>query len=219
MEKLFKEWRLLVRQDSDHFVEDGIICKEKWLKSNKKILFILKETNDYKGSISELIKIAVISRPKSGLWQRPTFHNIGRWAYGLLHIMDKEVKYKDADKFRKEALLSCAFMNIKKTTGGSTATKSVDEHAKKYSNFIRREIELIEPDIIIFGGTYDIMKKYVFLEMENVSPRVYKYKEYICIDANHPAYFKMKREDMYAQVVSSYRNYAMSMNLTKIDYH
>jgi len=208
LEELFKEWKLSVLEESDHFVEDGIVCEEKWLKSKQKILFILKETNGYKGSISELINTAVRTRPKSGLWKRPTFHNIGRWIYGLLKAKEQDIIYSEAHKFRKESLLSCAFMNIKKTTGGRTATESVKENAKKYSKFIRRQIELLDPDIIVFGGTYEIMKKYVFIEMENVSPRVYKYEKYICISANHPACTK-KRIDMYNQVVISYKNYLL----------
>ena len=41
MDELFKEWKPLVLFDSDHFVEDGIICHETWNSVNRKILFIL----------------------------------------------------------------------------------------------------------------------------------------------------------------------------------
>jgi hypothetical protein len=202
MEDLFNEWKALVLEESDHFVEDGIICQENWDSANRKILFILKETNDYKGSISRLINDAVTVRPKSKLWLRPTFHNIGRWAYGLLNQTDSVAPYKAANKERKNTLLSCAFINVKKTSGGRTAGKAVEESAIKYASFLRRQIEIISPDIIVFGGTYQIMKNHVLPEMGKVSYRVHKYKGMICINANHPACTK-KRNYIYDQVVGS----------------
>jgi hypothetical protein len=206
MDELFKEWRPLVLADSDHFVEDGIICHETWNSVNRRILFILKETNDYEGNISKLINDAVRVRPKSKLWLRPTFHNIGRWAYGLLNFPEDVNSYKEANKERKKSLLSCSFINIKKTSGTRTAGKGVELNAIKYASFLRRQIEILSPDIIVFGGTFQTMKDHVLPEMQKKSHRVHKFNNIICINANHPACTK-KRILMYDQVVSNYANY------------
>jgi len=206
MEKLFNEWRELLSSKSDHFVEDGIIYPEKWAVVNTKVLFILKETNNYKGDIAELIRNAVLTRPKSKLWNRPTFHNIGRWAYGLINMSGDIVEYKDAHKNRKYSLLSCAFINIKKTTGGKVATKAVEENAKEYSSLLKSQIDIINPDIIVFGGTYKIIKDHVLPELEKKSFRVHMYKKFVCINANHPACTK-KRKEVYDQVVVNYSKY------------
>ncbi|KAF3984322.1 MAG: hypothetical protein HFP81_02695 [Methylococcales symbiont of Hymedesmia sp. n. MRB-2018] len=110
MEELFEKWEQEIA--SDHFVKDGIISNKHWEVSSKKILFILKETNNYKGNIAKLIEISV--RKKTRLWARPTFHNVGRWAYGLLHYNGEKPSYKLAHKNRKDSLLSCSFINLKK---------------------------------------------------------------------------------------------------------
>jgi len=210
MDILFKEWKEQINED--HFVEDGIICPEVWDKSERKILFILKETNDYKGNIAKLIAHAIKVKPKSSLWARPTFHNIGRWSYGLLNYKDEIPPYRIAHKNRKTSLLSCSFINIKKTTGGRTATKEVEEHAEKYAPYLRRQILLLNPDIVVLGGTYDIVKAHVFPELTKVSHRVHKFGNLIFINAYHPAY-TLKRTRMYEQVVGNFDSFVKCQDL------
>lgn len=204
MSILFEEWKALIFSTSDHFVEDGVISNEHWVLAGKRVLFILKETNDYQGNIANLIRAAATSRPQSKLWDRPTFHNLGRWAYGLLNT---EASYKEADAAKKQALLPCAFINIKKTSGGRVATTAVEANARMYATFLRRQIAIISPDIIIFGGTYKMIKDHVLPELKKVGPRVHKHGEkVICINANHPACTK-RRTEMYDQVVGSYQRF------------
>lgn len=203
MEGLFAEWRPYVMKEADHFVEDGFICPEKWKAASQKILFILKETNDHKGSITKLINEVCTSGRKSGMWASPTFHNIGRWAYGLLNYPDSIGSYKLANSKRKSSIQYCSFINLKKTTGGRTATSEVEKNAEKYSNFLRKQIEIISPDIIVFGGTYNMVKTHVLPELVRVSTRIHTYRDIICINAFHPACTK-KRSFMYDQVLLNY---------------
>ena len=44
LKKLFSQWE---KEVDAKFVPDGIINLKKWEKANKKILVILKETNDF----------------------------------------------------------------------------------------------------------------------------------------------------------------------------
>ena len=210
MESLFKEWeKKVIGTDGDHFVKDGVICKNGWKEAKTKVLFILKETNDYEGSISELINKAVTIRPKSKLWARPTFHNIGRWAYGLMNYPESINDYRNAHKSRKDALLSCSFINLKKTTGGRSVSKEkLEYHAEKYKNELRKQIEIIAPDIIVFGGTFKTVRDQVLEkgELKHVAHRIHEFDGITCINANHPACTK-KRTDMYDQVVQSYHKY------------
>jgi hypothetical protein len=206
MNNLLKEWKDFILLESDHFVEDGVISHEHWESTPHKILFILKETNGYEGNITPLINKAITLNPKSKLWARPTFHNIGRWAYGLQNLPESVENYNQAHKSRKSSLLSCAFINIKKTSGERTAGKEVEYHATKYASLIRKQIDILSPKIIVFGGTYQIMKNHVMPEMAKISPRIHQYKDTICINANHPA-CTLKRTTIYDQVVLNYSNY------------
>lgn len=214
MNNLFSEWKKVYELDgADHFVEDGIVSIEYWEKSKIRVLFILKETNNFKGNINELIESTVnkTRKKRSKLWQRPTFHNIGRWTYGLINSNNRIEPYETSHDKRKKALLSCAFINIKKTAGEKSSQKKIiDENAKKYNTFIKKQIDIIEPDIIVFSGTYKTIKSYVLPELVKVSYRVHTYKNIICINAFHPACTKARKE-MYDLVVSNYYDYKKSL--------
>lgn len=208
MDKLFTEWKGEISKQSGHFVEDGIISPEHWNASKRKVLFVLKETNGHVKSISETILKASTSKT-SKLWVRPTFNNVGRWTHGLINTFDVLEPYENSNRHRRSAIRSCAFINIKKTAGKRTATHAVEQHAIDYAPFIRRQISIISPDIVVFGGTYKIMKIHVLADLIKVSHRVHRFGDVICINANHPACTK-SRKDMYQQVVGNYRQYLAS---------
>lgn len=62
-----------------------------------------------------------------------------------------EYTYSDFNEIKKQI----AFMNINKR-GGSSSTdfKELNKYAEKYNEFIKREIEIINPDYIICCGSY-----------------------------------------------------------------
>ena len=62
-----------------------------------------------------------------------------------------EYTYSDFNEIKKQI----AFMNINKR-GGSSSTdfKELNKYAEKYKEFIKREIEIINPDYIICCGSY-----------------------------------------------------------------
>jgi hypothetical protein len=160
---LFSRWRASSPDFQDHFVEDGIVDPARWLQAGTQILFVLRETNGYRGNIAALIHKACTTHPSSKLWDRPTFHNVGRWAHGLVHAAEASFPtFEDAHKNRKTALLACAFINLKKTTGGARATNAVEHAAARDAIFLREQIELIDPRIVVCGGTYRAIKQHVY---------------------------------------------------------
>lgn len=204
---LFYRWRASSTDFQGHFVEDGIIDPAKWVEAGAQILFILRETNGYRGSMAELIHKACTTHPSSALWDRPTFHNVGRWAHGLLHAKDANSPSFDvAHKNRKTALLACAFINLKKTEGGARATKAVEHAAARDAIFLREQIELINPQIVVCGGTYKAIKQHLYPGIRKVGPRVHESDGRLFINANHPSYLK-KTTEMYDDVVGSYQRY------------
>ena len=62
-----------------------------------------------------------------------------------------EYTYSDFNEIKKQI----AFMNINKRDGSSsTDFKELNKYAEKYKEFIKREIEIINPDYIICCGSY-----------------------------------------------------------------
>jgi hypothetical protein len=204
---LFSRWRASSAEFHDHFVEDGIIDPDKWVEASTRILFILRETNGYRKSMAALIHKACTTHPSSGLWDRPTFHNVGRWAYGLLHASDATLpSFETAHENRKTALLACAFINLKKTSGGARATQAVEHATARDAKFLREQIELINPRIVVCGGTYKTIKHHLYPAIQKVGSRVHEVDGRLFINANHPSYLK-KTTEMYDDVVGSYHRY------------
>lgn len=132
----------------------------------------LKEPNGYKGeygALNDLLRKAAEPNSNSKMWNRPTFHNVGRWTHGLPNYSDQVPAYDEANRACKTAVLACAYINIKKSSGGARATKKVEDHAAKYAEFLKRQVSIIDPDIVVCGGTYAMLKKHVYPSMSRVS--------------------------------------------------
>lgn len=213
---LFSRWRASNTDYQDHFVEDGIIDPAKWIQAGTQILFVLRETNGYRSSMAALIHKACTTHPSSKLWDRPTFHNVGRWAHGILNSTEKSsTSFDVAHKNRKTALLACAFMNLKKTTGGARATLAVEHATLRDAIFLREQIELINPQIVVCGGTYRAIKQHLYPAIRRVAPRMHEVGGRLFINANHPSYLK-KTAEMYDDVVGSYQRYLAASKETTV---
>lgn len=196
--------------DSDlYFNRDGIISNEHWMDANVKILFVLKETNKAKQNLTTAIQIALRSE-KSGWWKGKVLRRVGRWAYGLAKYTGEVPSFENAKACGKEATWGVAYINMRKTAGGArTEAKSFDIHVKKYAPYIRRQIELIKPDIVVLGGTFRYLKRHVFPEMRHICTRIHKQGDMIFINAFHPAAV-VDACHIYNQVLSSYHNYKIN---------
>ena len=204
-DELLDTWRNNFPEDW-HFNEDGVISNEDWNNSNIKVLFVLKETNRANQNIVDAINRALVTK-ESGWWKGKVLRRVGHWAYGLLNYEDEAPSLKDAKTNYKNFIKNIAYINMKKASGGSsTKTKPFNSHVEEFAPFIRRQIELIKPDIIVLGGTYKQIKKYVFPELEKVSERIHKHNDMIFINAFHPAARK-ESSMLYYQVIDSFHKY------------
>lgn len=133
----------------ERICRDGILNEEEWKKADKKILFILKEANDYEGGdLTHLFKDGPI---------RQMWHAIARWSAGILHNFPT---FEEIDKWlvMKEAINKVPAINLKKTSGGATADMSlVNTYAYTDKALILEQIYEIQPDIAIACGTFDIL--------------------------------------------------------------
>lgn len=205
-DSLLDAWEKKFAVDKWHFNRDGIISNEHWIKSEVKILFVLKETNKAKQNVVTAITNALSSK-KSGWWRGKVLRRVGRWAYGLASYSGEVPSFDNAKAFGTEATWGVAYMNMRKTAGGArTKKKLFDSHVRNYAPYIRRQIELIEPDVVVLGGTFNSVKKHIFPQMEHVCKRIHKHQDIIFINAFHPAAV-VRSSDIYHQVLDSYHNY------------
>jgi hypothetical protein len=205
LDKLMDVWEEAL-PEGWHFNRDGVISKESWDRSGTKVLFVLKETNEAKQNIVTAINRAIEVK-KSGWWRGKVLRRVGRWAYGLQNYDGVVPSLKDAKLNEKNAVKSIAYINIRKTSGKArTNQKTFDAHASEFAPFVRRQVDLIKPDIVVLCGTFNQFKRYVFPELKKVSERVHVNEGVVFINAFHPA-ARRKSSMLYHQVLDNYHAY------------
>jgi len=113
---------------------------------------------------------------------------IGEWAYGILNKFPPFSLIKRDEKWN--TLKSIAFMNVKKTGGGGRSDyDEIQEYIKDDLYFIRKEIEIIDPEIIISSIGIEANKKIFEGEWEDTNYCVYYLKtdNRTVIDYYHPS--------------------------------
>lgn len=218
-DELFDSWQKEIENQPNRssycFCKDGIISPDDWNNTDTKILFILKEgrsQSDIRRTIFNSLE-----NSKSGWRRHKVLRRVGRWAYGLMHRTSTIPDFDEARKHQFKSPRQIAYINISKTPGGkSTKPRFLDEETKKYAAYIKRQIDIIDPDIVVLCGVYWVIKKHVYQEgMKRLAhrihgvprvPRVHKDDNRIFIHANHPAARK-KAKELYEQVVCSYHAY------------
>ena len=175
LEQLFLEWENAQKNEpemiwkltnggntnitKEHFRRDGIIDEATYEKENVKVLFISAEAND--NEYSALTN----SRPNSVDDYRE-YHFTGNetWKGRMrerLAELYKVISGMERDAMSNpEAAMHFAIMDINKRGGGPEIKggKHLKAYCKHYAGFIRREIEIIDPDIVAIVGTnlYDM---------------------------------------------------------------
>ncbi len=135
--------------DPKSICKDGILNEVKFQNVKPKVLFILKEVNDFKeGDLREMLKDGPV-------WQM--WHTIARWAAGIINDFPPYNEIDNSESL-KENLSKIAAINLKKASGGASANLSkINAYAHLDKNLLREQIKMIRPDIIIACGTFDIL--------------------------------------------------------------
>lgn len=167
--ELFEEWSK-VRKG---FSPDGVANEEEYLKSNIKLLFILKEVNDKKREgvdMKDFLYHGAYGRPQ-------TWENITRWIFGIKnierHINWKEIEHrKFFNENRNHLLPTISAINLKKSPGGHTTNPiELIQIANEDKVFLNSQFKLyfdnskVCPDIIIACGVSDIFHGFVKMDI------------------------------------------------------
>lgn len=144
-------------------VLDGAVNEESWSKlSSNRILWILKEVNDFPGDLRELLndseELCQYNRWKA------TYGLIGKVSSGIINQRAWGEWADDVDKLVKEekVLQEIAVINVNKCGGSSTSDpKAMIEAAEKFHDVIIKQIELLDPNVVILGGVNDFISKWL----------------------------------------------------------
>ncbi len=200
------------RDTQRHFNYDGIVSNQHWNTAPKKILFLLKETNKANQDLREAIvrtSKQAKTKTRTGWHKSSVLRTVGRWAHGLMHYSGGIPDYNEAKKEQFQAPLSIAYVNLRKSAGGpKTNAKDLAKDVRLYADFIKQQISLIQPEIVVLCGTYRVTKHILYPDMKNISERIHELGDMKLINAHHPAQRNLTDIQLYEQVLSCYHKYA-----------
>lgn len=198
-EELWQKWEEHYSKlgiDKKRICRDGIINKEAYSSASTKILFIMKDVNEFpEGDLREMLE----NGPKYQMW-----HAVARWAAGILNDFPP---FTDIDYYEtmKDAIIKIATINLKKTSGGPYSNMLViNAYGFQDRALLREQIEAINPDIVMACGTFDILVWLLELKVNPDEPDnnpVYDEQRKIwVVPFRHPA--RVNNEKTYSELKS-----------------
>ncbi|TQO38974.1 hypothetical protein GQ41_3642 [Arenibacter algicola] len=199
------------KEYNEKTISDGIVNHESYNNAEKKILWILKEPNsrnepgswDMREAISDKLKT------ESGIlsgWQN-TFTNIVYVTYGILKNKSwEEIPFINKEPQIIDELKKIAYINVKKTAGSAKTKPSVlKDYYVRSKEILLEQIKTIDPDILIFGGTFYLFKDDLGLSELNSydSCNALKVNNKIYVNAFHPQYFGITREKYFKDILNA----------------
>ncbi len=193
LEKLFELWKEDYK--GKVFVTDGIVNPEKWKSQKIRPMFLLKEA--YGGDANwNLINNHIMHHLDSNVDN--TWKKVTQWTYGIMNTDESRVQPFDEKsipkKYGNEYLQSMSIVNVKKESGESRSIwNKLEEAVARDKDYIKREIELIDPTVIVCGYTMDLLEKILGVKIKKHRNRnLYYYAEIngktvIILDYYHPA--------------------------------
>ena len=184
----------------------GVVDETVYSRVYPRIVFILREAHmrtpyniksewTLPKGISRNVDIGLTGKPMELKYMR-TWKQAGVWAYAIIHGFDTYNKLKK-DICVAKGLQAIAMTNLKKT-GGAAASKwrEIRDHAVQDKSLWQRELEIMNPDLIICGGTYGHVTRVLELQsypLYEDNSRKYRYstidinsKQCIVLDFWHP---------------------------------
>jgi hypothetical protein len=199
LEPLFQKWENAYKEKGINkpFVKDGIVDEDNY----KGIVWLLRETNKYEGNLANLIKDCIYNRKNHNIyWKSPQTHYKESLAvYALLNynLSNNEIK-----KHKIDGLKYGAIVNIKKISGDNKSDyEEITKHLKIYKSFLQKEIELLNPKVVIVGGMRGKkrIKKILteLFKLEEKEKFIYKSRSHdiLFLETYHPSYSLIKWDD------------------------
>lgn len=180
------------------FCYDGPSSWEIWAEQKPKILFLLKEPHSGFHPALPLRDDSV---------EKNFYKNIFYWSSAVKNAFEgKSVPAIDEYEMPKnvgELLDTVAIVNVKKYDQNQPASSETEikEYAGKDRDFLRQQIDIINPDIIFCGNTIDcfdvIYNEDSTLLCEKEKCKIWQWEKLKVVDFWHPSYFAKSYEELY----------------------
>ena len=188
MNTLFQDWEEVhKRKGYERFIRDGIVSLKDWYEqTTPKVCYLLKEA--YSDSEGFDLVQALRDRDPWRMWKK-----VAVWTEAIFQAFGQCSAY-DKERIQKNSWKNTdwiAVINIKKSNGQS---QSDDEELAAYAeadqDFLRRELDIIKPDIILCGNTGDCLRTILgdrWKDNETAMTMFGQWNGKLVIDYYHPA--------------------------------
>jgi hypothetical protein len=194
-ESLWKDWRSRSHHVGRGFVTDGVIDPTRWQRSDRRVLFLLKEAyGDPSPSVPVDWDLCEYGRKVTEVGNLGgMFWTLAYWSYalnrgspdGVPPFPDDQIALDQA----KESLLSAAIVNVKKS-GGVSASDLGDlrQYVKLDGDLLRQQIQMLQPQIVVCGNTWSLIQE-LWPDARKVYDHLWKVPgQFLIIDFVHPAH-------------------------------
>ncbi|MEO6720770.1 MAG: hypothetical protein ABIN67_10390 [Ferruginibacter sp.] len=186
LNSLFNEWQNATPEYTEQFIKDGVIDEEQFEEQKPKLLFITKEANASSNKSWDF----------RDNWHQELLYRfdyrIAEWAYGIQNNFPEfDSIYQNKNEY-SNAIKKVAFMDVKKSSGGSQCDNGLLlQNIKENLSFLHRQIDIIEPDIIISSlmdyDTVTMLFPGIEFKKSGYIRCVAKWRNYKIIDFYHPS--------------------------------
>lgn len=197
-------------------IPDGVIDIAKYLNTKTKILWINKEVNSLddtdEWSLIDVLFNLQEKYKENKDWSN-TFSPIVYTLYGIFNNTNWEntPNIKDNSDILN-IIRNIAYINVKKLPGGPLANQKNLLRYSRANDILKKQIILYSPDVIVCGGTFDIMdnifddiygKKYDDMKQIEISKknRIFYDDKLIIFEAYHPGQRKLA-DSVYCDSIS-----------------
>ena len=193
--KLHEEWHRSY-DDCDGFIFDGATDPELWLNGKERILCFLKEAHgggiwNHADAIRDCGGLLRVGWPAN----QATHYRILEWLYAITSSLGEKPLDVESDRSSgypegKAIMLRSSWINIKKAKGiSSSSAHNLRGVVEKDLLFLKRQLELLSPRLILCCGTFSLMCDLLFPSHEKIPGTTCSYKsgDLVVIDYRHPA--------------------------------
>ena len=153
IELLMDSWKEKHRNKGyKRFIRDGIVCEEQWEKQQTpKVCYFLKEAYTSNENGYNLVEDLHDCEQPWTMWRK-----IAIWTQAIHNAFSQNMSEYDEEVLRsheKEIIDRIAVVNVKKSNGENSSNyEDLEKYAIEDRAEIKRELEIIRPDIIVCGN-------------------------------------------------------------------
>jgi len=183
------------------FVWDGIIDYSTWFQNDLKLMFLLKEAYSKDGEADWNIAIDGVAEGRGIFYvgnqaNQGMQNRIAEWAFGIEsamvgkeNITIEEALENDREKPR-QSMMKSAWVNIQKIDGKSSSNiDNLLEVAKRDKDLLLEQLDLINPNIIFCGKTFEIIQPILFNGIKKIEETsfCYEWNDKLVVNFRHPS--------------------------------